>query len=716
MTDRLEVQIPLSDGAFLATTLYLPDRAGGPQPCLIEALPYRKDDLTSSYADSYERFRDEFGYAVARIDVRGTGSSSGDPVDEYQEAEQRDLVEAIEWLADQEWCDGSIGMWGTSYSGFNSLQIACQAPPQLKAVICIYGSDDRWTDDVHWRGGALRLVDLVDYCHYMTPMPMLPPVPAVWGDSWRQEWRRRLETVEPWVLTWLRENRDGPYWRHGSVRLPDPSPVERPQTRGYDRIKCPVMLVSGWADGYRNNSFRTIEALESLGVPARLLAGPWVHADPTTAYPGPRIDLDVEMAAWWDHWLRPGVAAGTSAGDPARPVLTDRVPPPQTSHTDGLDAPLSTASADSTGRAGDRGAPQDARPADERVPPPGTSNGASGARADLFVRTATRPAAFLDQHQGYWISDTWPSERTRWETRPFAGPRTLPVRADTGTAAWIDCAGHLPWGLSTDQREDDAHSLTWDWPAAGEVVIGQPRLRIRLSADQPLASVSVKLNDVFPDGASALVSRGSLDLAYRDGLHAPNVPAPLAPGEAYELALDLDACAYGFEPGQTLRVAIAGTDWPNTVAPPHPVNLTVHEATLELPLWDGPGLGEPTFTPGAETASENPDGVAWEISRDVLRDTTTCSVSYGGDPYATPHDGTAHESYAGSVFVDNSTFAQYAESACTFRLTWPEIDVEVSSTMRVDVTAAGYDVHITALALDDGTEVFRREWREHIPR
>ena len=109
-------------------------------------------------------------------------------------------------------------MWGTSYSGFNSLQIACERPPALKAVCAIYSSDDRWTDDVHWRGGALRLVDLVDYDHYMTPMCVLPPVPAVWGEDWREEWRRRLETNEPWALTWLRENRDGEYWRHGSVR------------------------------------------------------------------------------------------------------------------------------------------------------------------------------------------------------------------------------------------------------------------------------------------------------------------------------------------------------------------------------------------------------------------------------------------------------------------------------------------------------------------
>ena len=123
------------------------------------------------------------------------------------------------WLAAQDWCDGQIGMWGTSYSGFNSLQMACEQPPELKAICAIYATDDRWTDDVHWRGGALRLVDLVDYCHYMTAMNVLPPVPAVWGEGWEREWHRRLETHRPWVLTWLREGRHGDYWRGGSVRL-----------------------------------------------------------------------------------------------------------------------------------------------------------------------------------------------------------------------------------------------------------------------------------------------------------------------------------------------------------------------------------------------------------------------------------------------------------------------------------------------------------------
>ena len=173
------VRIAMADGVELAATLFLPD-AAEPQPCLLEALPYRKDDLTSSYAEGYRSLRDEHSYAVCRVDLRGTGSSAGDATDEYPLVERTDLCTVIAWLAEQEWCDGNVGMFGTSYSGFNSLQIAAERPPALKAIVAIYSSDDRWTDDVHWRGDALRLVDLVDYCHYMTPMCVLPPVPAEW--------------------------------------------------------------------------------------------------------------------------------------------------------------------------------------------------------------------------------------------------------------------------------------------------------------------------------------------------------------------------------------------------------------------------------------------------------------------------------------------------------------------------------------------------------
>ena len=226
-------------------------------------------------------------------------------------------------------------------------------------------------------------------------------------------------------------------------------------------------------------------------------------------------------------------------------------------------------------------------------------------------------------------------------------------------------------------------------------------MRLQLSASAPHASLSVKLNDVFPDGTSALVTRGTLDLG------------TLTPGEAVDVDLLLDACAYSLDPGQTLRLSVAGADWPNTVAPPAPVTLTVASGSLELPLYDGPTRA-PTFTPGAEASSEEPESVSWTTTHDRLTGSTTCAVRHGSS-YEVPN-GTATESYAGSVTVDRTTFAQNAEAECTFAISWPGVDVSVTSTMRVDVLAETFDVAIETVAFEGDAEVSRRRWVESIPR
>jgi predicted acyl esterase len=636
----------MDDGVELSATLYVPAADLGPQPCIIEALPYRKDDLTSSYFPDYERFRDEFGYAVCRLDVRGTGSSGGDATDEYPAREQADIAAVMTWLAAQPWCDGNIGMYGTSYSGFNSLQLACERPPELKAIVAIFATDDRYTDDVHYRGGALKLLDLVDYNHYMTPMNALPPVPAVWGEGWRSEWLRRIETNEPWLLTWTREQRGGPYWQHGSVR-PD-----------YDRITCPTMIIAGWADGYRNNSFRIVERLRDQGVPHRLLAGPWAHAAQETSLPGPRIDAMPELVAWWDRWLR--------------------------GHDNGVDTGLTDAAGESS--------------------PSGT----------IFVRSSTRPEPDLDTSEGEWIREEWPSPRVSTEALQLTPRAAYPVNPAVGADAWIDCAGLLPWGQSSDQRFDDAMSMTWDFDAAERTLIGQPQVRLKVSVDQPVAYLSVKLNDVFPDGESALVTRGSLNLTHRD---SHTEPAPLVPGQEYDIDVELDACAYRFEAGQQLRVAVAGADWPNTVAPPRAVEVTIHGGELVLPVWTGPSpypapvLNDPPPVDRADPA----EGITWAIERDVLRRVKRCVVEHGGT-YSAPYDATVTEHYAGTVSVDERTFRQVAHAETSFAIAWPDADVTSRSVMDFVADGEAYDITIDLEVLE-GTEVIgHRSWHERIPR
>src|SRR4029078_86902 len=100
-----------------------------------------------------------------------------------------------------------------------------------------------------YMGGVRRALDFVDYPTYMVAMNALPPVPEVFGEGWRDEWQQRVETLEPWLIRWVQEETDGPYWRHGSLR-PD-----------YGRIECPVMLIGGWADGDPKAPLRVIEGI-----------------------------------------------------------------------------------------------------------------------------------------------------------------------------------------------------------------------------------------------------------------------------------------------------------------------------------------------------------------------------------------------------------------------------------------------------------------------
>ncbi len=650
---RLAIRV--RDGIQLAADIYLPPTGSGPFPALLEALPYRKDDLTaSSHSDDYLRLASEGGFVVCRLDVRGTGSSQGLATDEYPLVELDDLTDVISWLAIQPWSNGRVGMFGYSYSGFNSLQVASTRPAALQAVCAIYATDDRYTDDVHYMGGALRAIDLVDYCHYMTACNLLPPVPAVFGDNWKSEWQMRLDEIQPWVLNWLEQQHDGPYWRHGSLRP------------GYERIQCPTMIVAGWAYGYRNNTFRTFEALQCE---KSLLIGPWSHSAPAHSHPGPNIDLVPEMIAWFNRWLR--VDNAVVAPDP--PIR-------------------------------------------------------------VFIRHSTKPDADLLMLNGEWrFEETWPPARSATTTlRPTATHalvggtsdiEVLDVRPDVGVAAWNSCAGGLPWGQPTDQREDDSWSLTYDWPIDSDhfEILGHALLKLRVASDQPIASISVKICDVFPDGTSALVTRGFLNLTHRT---SSTEPQPLVPNVFEDVEIELEATSWVFARGHQIRLSIAGADWPNIWSPPHPFALQVDRSTIQLmlPTVDNNGAGTPKFAPlkpvvhSESTPSEHSVRTSWLVERDVLAHLTIARTQYGG-PSVVRDDGTTHELYQGEVGVStiNPTHS-WVTATTRYQLKWPEALCTVEARMRIDSDASAFNVVIDVDADLDGAEFARKQYTSKILR
>lgn len=279
------VWIPMRDGVRLSVTLFRPANPapGDRFPVLFGSTPYRKDEAEAGHARRHQYYV-ERGYVGAQMDVRGTGGSHGWTVEtEYSVQEGQDCVDAIAWLARQPWSNGNVGMWGSSYGGFNSIQVAMLQPPDLKAIIPMHATDDVYTDDIVYYDGALQIESLARWPLSMMPSMALPAPPDYDLDT--EEARYRFE-MEPWLFDWLRHQHNDPYWQRMSLR-PD-----------YDRITIPTFMIGGWLDAYTDSIPRM---MEKMSAPTKGLIGQWTHA---VAQPGPPFDIAPICLRWWDYWLK----------------------------------------------------------------------------------------------------------------------------------------------------------------------------------------------------------------------------------------------------------------------------------------------------------------------------------------------------------------------------------------------------------------------------
>ncbi|RZU97871.1 CocE/NonD family hydrolase [Spiribacter vilamensis] len=307
--EEANVWIPMPDGIRLAARIWRP-RDERPVPAIMEYIPYRKRFGTAARDAIAHPYIAGHGYACIRVDLRGSGESEGILTDEYLQQELDDGCAVLRWLAEQPWCTGDVGMIGISWGGFNGLQIAALQPPELKAVVAVCASDDRFADDVHHMGGCL-LGDNISWASVMFAYNSLPPDPELVGDRWRDMWFERLRGSGLWIKKWLDHQRRDDYWAHASV------------CEDHGGIRCPVYAVSGWADGYSNAVFRL---MRNLDVPRKGLIGPWSHKYPHLGVPGPAIGFLQELVRWWDHWLK-GKDTGVMDGPMLRVWMQEAVPP-----------------------------------------------------------------------------------------------------------------------------------------------------------------------------------------------------------------------------------------------------------------------------------------------------------------------------------------------------------------------------------------------------
>jgi uncharacterized protein len=665
---RRGVSITARDGVELSANLFLPDRDGH-WPAVLNMDPYRKDDWSAAWDLSLGTYLAERGFAYCRLDVRGTGSSGGVAHDEYTAAETQDGYDAVEWLAAQEWSNGRVGMWGLSYGGFTSLQVACLQPPHLFAIVPIQATDDRYTDDVHYVGGAMTVSELSQYAVSQVAMNAMPPLPQAWGEGWRERWLERLEVTPVWLFEWARQQRDGPYWRRGSV-APD-----------YGRISAAVLQLAGWMDEYVDAALRIQQHCRAAAA-RRTIVGPWVHGLPDHAYPGPNIDWLHEMVRWFDRWLKE-VDNGADA-EPALTWLHRQHTPP------------------------------------ERFPK--QLNGqwqavaewaGPGAALELALDGGTEPG------RGHLAAEpaVEPGE-DRFEHRPTAGSRA-------GSLCWG--GGHPPNGLAADLRAEEHNGPIYSSDPLTEPldILGPPVLVVHVSSSEPVAHLVARLGDVAPDGAVEQVCEGILNLTHRD---SHSTPSALHPGHFYEIRLALRAAGHRFLPGHRIRLSLASSHWPVIWPSPGRAELAVgrgpgRPSRLLLPLapTDDQRVPPPAFrTESAglrDFGSETSEPVRWEVVEEPLAGTITVRTHEASD--MTLPDGRSRLYLSETLRMTASDAAPGEgrfENSCRYILDRDGRHVALRASGTTVARRHELEMRVRLRVELDGEPLFVRRWGERIPR
>jgi putative CocE/NonD family hydrolase len=664
---RWDVRIRVRDGLELSANLWLPVAQEGAAderfPVILEMIPYGKDSWRRNGDTARGEWLAARGFALCRLDVRGTGSSPGVALDEYTEAETRDGYDAVEWLAAQDWCNGNVGMWGISYGGFTAIQVAKLRPPHLRAILPMYATDDRYRDDVHIRGGCVTASEKSQYAVSQLGMNAMPPYPPFRGQGWKDEWRARLDATPPWLMGWIRNQTDGPYWRRGSL-APD-----------YEALECAVFQVAGWSDAYVDPAFRIQERCTNAAV--RTLVGNWVHSFPDDAYPGPNLDWLHELVRFFDRYLK-GLENGWEH-EPALSWFEHEYAEPEPFPA-GWPGRWRAAGAFPVGgttsrtlHLGDGSLLGDA--------PPG--NGVIAIRHCATVGTSGPLSWGAGWHPNGLARDLRPDEArgATWTSEPLT----------------------------------DAVS-----------VIGVPVALLHLTATMPIATCVVRLSEVAPDGTSSLVAQGVLNLTHRLSDTDPS-PMPTRGLATEEVRIPLRTTGYRFSPGHRIRLTVLTSLWPVLWPSPLPGELRVHHggatpSRLELPVLpdDVATLDPPAFRTDPvvmrEVGSSEEDPPAWRIEEEVLGGTTTVTIFDGGA--TTQEDGS--RLYASERLVLTASDPEPArarlDSDVVYRYTGDGWDADIRARGEITSDEGVFEVRVALDVSLDGEPFFGREWRETIPR
>jgi putative CocE/NonD family hydrolase len=547
-----DVGIRVRDGVRLAADVYRPARGGQPIrgqfPTLLTRTPYGKGD--GALAEGH--YFASRGYVVVANDTRGRYGSEGtwrmmvdDPADGF---------DVVAWIVAQEWSDGHVGTFGTSYVGGTQHALATANPPGLRAMVPVDALSNTFAGGMR-QGGAfeLRFANWIHQIGAPNARAALadPGLRAALQESGRRI-REHLDSLplspgtsplrvvpeyESWLVDALRKGPEDPMWHAKGMSVVD---------HLEDYADVPVLHITGWYDSWTRSVAMNYEALSrTKRSPQRLIIGPWTHGGQGSAVAGEvsftddaAIDLNAVRLRWFDRWLR-GEPNGVES-DP--PVLLYVM-----GHGD------------------------DRRDAEGRL----RHGGVWRAEREWPLARAVPTMLYLDAEGA--LKQTPPTAAQSATTFAFDPRRPVPTIGGN-----ISSNQGLMTSGGYDQRpREDTHAANNRLPLSERPdvlvfrtppletdleVTGVVRVELYVSSTAPDTDFTAKLVEEIPPspddplGFDLNLGDSILRLRYREGLE--RVAPPLAPGQIVPIAIELYPTSNRFKKGHRLRIDISSSNYP----------------------------------------------------------------------------------------------------------------------------------------------------------
>ncbi len=282
------VIITLKDGTNLASDIYIPTE-GENHPTILIRTPYGKQQHV--YEGEYFAYN---GYAVVIQDSRGKWESDGEYFPFINE--KNDGIETIDWITNQDWCNGEVGMWGSSYLSYCAIVAATEKPEALKTLFIISG----WLD-------GKKIINPGGTMHLMLNLPWILHEETQKVRSLNYDMEELFEYL-PLNNVFNSIGIDSKIWgKEYDIRGLN-------ENLTATEIDIPVFHVTGWNDFVCNSALEVYNQISlNSSNQNKLLIGPWFHDQLQTKYTevgdddfGPESAMGREnlcslSVEWFDH-------------------------------------------------------------------------------------------------------------------------------------------------------------------------------------------------------------------------------------------------------------------------------------------------------------------------------------------------------------------------------------------------------------------------------